>query len=221
MEHRSRTSRTRVASTRCESPARTAKTPARTIKVTGSGFYDDLTWSPDGKKVSYVDNSQSLYWLDLESGAATRIDGHRVYTPAGMPAHAWSPDSKWIAYAVNLQPLVTAVHLYSLDARKATQITDGLGDVADPVFDRSGKYLYFFGSTDAGPAVDWFAQSNNDMQFSRNVYLVVLRSDLPSPLARESDEEKPPAATPAPERRVGRTRPTRRGRGSGRRQRAR
>jgi tricorn protease len=47
--------------------------------------------------------------------------------------------------------------------------------------------------------VDWFAQSNNDMQFSRNVYLVVLRNDLPSPLARESDEEKPPAAaTPAP-----------------------
>ena len=175
------------------------KTPVRTIKVAGSGFYDDLTWSPDGKKVSYVDNSQSLYWLDLEAGAATRIDGHRVFTPAGLPAHAWSPDSKWIAYAVNLQPLVTAVHLYSLDARKPTQITDGLGDVADPVFDRSGKYLYLFGSTDAGPAVDWFAQSNNDMQFSRNVYLVVLRNDLPSPLARESDEEKPAAAaTPAP-----------------------
>jgi tricorn protease len=171
------------------------KTPVRTIKVAGNGFYDDLAWSPDGKKVSYVDNSQSLYWLDLESGSATRVDGNHVYTPAGMPAHAWSPDSKWIAYAVNLQPLVTAVHLYSLDARKSTQITDGLGDVADPVFDRSGKYLYFFGSTDAGPAVDWFAQSNNDMQFSRNVYLVVLRSDLPSPLARESDEEKPSAAT--------------------------
>ncbi len=175
------------------------KTPVRTIKVTGNGFYDDLTWSPDGKKISYVDNSQSLYWLDLESGAATRIDGHRVYTPAGVPAHSWSTDSKWIAYAVNLQPLVTAVHLYSLDTRKSTQITDGLGDVADPVFDRSGKYLYFFGSTDAGPAVDWFAQSNQDMQFSRNVYLVVLRNDLPSPLARESDEEKPPAAAaPAP-----------------------
>jgi tricorn protease len=141
------------------------KTPVRTIKVSGNGFYDALSWSPDGKKLSYVDNSQSLYWVDLESGASTRVDGHRVYTPAGLPDHAWSPDSKWIAYVVNLQPLVTAVHLYSLDARKSSQITDGLGDVADPVFDRSGKYLYFFGSTDAGPAVDWFAQSNADMRF--------------------------------------------------------
>ncbi len=172
------------------------KGSARTIKVTGHGFYQQLRWSPDGKKLSYVDNSQSLYWLDLDTGASHRIDGHRVYTPAGVPDYHWSPDSKWIAYAVNLQPLVTAVHLYSVVDRKASQITDGLGDVSDPVFDRSGKYLYFFGSTDAGPAVDWFAQSNADMRFSRNVYLVVLQNDLPSPLARESDEEKAAAPTP-------------------------
>jgi tricorn protease len=165
----------------------------RVIGVSGHGFYDQLTWSPDGRKLSYVDNSQSLYWLDLESGVSTRIDGHRTYTPAGLPTHSWSPDSRWIAYVVNLHPLVTAVHVYSIDGKTSHQITDGLGEVADPVFDRSGKYLYFFGSTDAGPVADWFAQSNADMDFSRNVYLVVLGSDLPSPLARESDEEKIPA----------------------------
>lgn len=166
------------------------KSAPRVITVEGHGFYQQLTWSPDSKKLSYTDNSQSLYWLDLASGASTRIDGHRVYTPAGLPAHAWSPDSAWIAYVVNLQPLVTAVHLYSIDQKRSHQITDGLGDVADPVFDRSGRYLYFFGSTDAGPAVDWFAQSNADMEFTRSIYVTVLRNDLPSPLARESDEEK-------------------------------
>ncbi len=117
------------------------KSPTRTIKVSGNGFYSQPTFSPDGKRLSYVDNSQSLYWVDLESGASTRVDGHRVYTPQGVPAHSWSPDSQWISYVVNLQPLVTAVHLYSVEQRKSFQITDGLGDVADPVFDRSGKYL--------------------------------------------------------------------------------
>ena len=68
-------------------------------------------------------------------------------------------------------------------------VTDGLAEVTEPVFDRSGKYLYFFGSTDAGPILDWFSQSGNDMQETRNVYLTVLRKDLPSPLAKESDEE--------------------------------
>ncbi|HSG01962.1 MAG TPA: PDZ domain-containing protein, partial [Vicinamibacterales bacterium] len=178
----------------------------RVIEVSGNGFYDQLTWSPDGKKLSYVDNSQSLFWVDVATGVSTRVDGHRVYTPAGLPPHTWSPDSRWIAYVVNLHPLVTAVHVYSLDDRRSHQITDGLSDVADPVFDRSGKYLYLFGSTDAGPAVDWFAQSNADMEFTRNVYLVVLRNDLPSPLARESDEEQA-AAEPETERQAGPERP--------------
>jgi tricorn protease len=179
----------------------------RVIQVSGNGFYDQLTWSPDGKKLSYVDNSQSLFWVDVATGVSTRVDGHRVYTPAGLAAHSWSPDSSWIAYVVNLHPLVTAVHVYSIEEKRSHQITDGLSDVADPVFDRSGNYLYLFGSTDAGPAVDWFAQSNADMDFTRNVYLVVLRNDLPSPLARESDEEKAPAAADAERQEPGSERP--------------
>ena len=74
-----------------------------------------------------------------------------------------------------------------------------------PVFDRGGKYLYFFGSTDAGPLLDWFSQASADMRQTRNIYLAVLRKDLPSPLAKESDEEtRPEAGEPT------RRRPTRR-----------
>ena len=35
-----------------------------------------------------------------------------------------------------------AVHVYSLADGKATQVTDGMSDASDPVWDRSGKYLY-------------------------------------------------------------------------------
>ena len=66
-----------------------------------------------------------------------------------------------------------------------------MSDVSDPAFDRSGKYLYFFASTDAGPVKDWFAQSNADMRATSGIYLAVLPNDIPSPIARESDEEKP------------------------------
>src|SRR5207248_3354853 len=69
-------------------------------------------------------------------------------------------------------------------------ITDGLSDCVDPVFDASGKYLYLLSSTDAGPVNHWFAQSNADMRTRRSAYLVVLKKGVPSPLARESDEEK-------------------------------
>jgi len=59
------------------------------------------------------------------------------------------------------------------------------------VFDINGKYLYFFASTDAGPVVNWFDLSGEDMRMTNSIYLVTLRNDIISPLAKESDEEKP------------------------------
>ena len=57
------------------------------------------------------------------------------------------------------------------------RITDGLTEVSEPVFDRSGKYMFFFASTDAGPARDWFAQSNADMESTSAIYVAVLPAD--------------------------------------------
>jgi tricorn protease len=66
-----------------------------------------------------------------------------------------------------------------------------MSDVSEPKFDRSGKYLYLLASTDAGPVKDWFAQSNADMRATSGIYVAVLPNDVVSPIARESDEEKP------------------------------
>ena len=79
---------------------------------------------------------------------------------------------------VNTQALVNTVFAYSTEQDKSFAITDGLSEVTEPVFDKGGKYLYLFGSTDAGPVQDWFAQSNADMRRQRNVYLVVLRKGI-------------------------------------------
>jgi len=82
--------------------------------------------------------------------------------------------------------------VYSVDENKSTALTDGLADAGEPVFDRSGKYLYFTASTEAGPVRDWFAQSNADALMRGNLYLMVLAKDTSSPLAKESDEETGP-----------------------------
>ena len=174
------------------------KGPPQIVKVQGHGFYDDPVWSPDSQKLSYTDNSQSIYWVDLKSGKSALVASQETYTPAPQLRHSWSPDSKWIAYTIGTKPLVMAVSAYSIEQGKSFPITDGLAEVTEPIFDRSGKYLYFFGSTNAGPLLDWFSMSNADMRQTRNVYLVVLRKDLPSPLAKESDEEKGPAAAAKP-----------------------
>ena len=162
------------------------------FELPGSGFYDRLLYSPDGRHLSFTDNSWSLYVLEIDSGEVTKIAQEPIYGPVKTLHHAWSPDSRWLAYTLNTPVYFQQLHLYSLDDGSDHVITDGLADVGEPVFDRSGKYLYFSASTDAGPTRSWFAMSNADMEITRSLYLAVLAADEPSPLAAESDEEASP-----------------------------
>jgi tricorn protease len=166
----------------------------RVLPLGGAGFYFGLDWSPDGKRIAYWDNSQSIYVLDVASGTTKKLAGNKVYTPAEGISYNWSPDSKWLAYTVLDQPLVRTLYLYDTESGKATAVTDGLAEVADPTFDKSGQYLYVMASTDAGPSLDWFAQSGDGMSRSRSLYAIALSKAAPNPFAPESDEEKPTAA---------------------------
>jgi len=171
-------------------------------KMSGSGFYDSPVWSPDSQKISFADNSWSLYWIDLKTGVSKKIASERIFGPGRFRTvhSAWSPDSKWITYSLNTTAYMGKVYVYSLDKDKSYEVTDGMSDVAEPEFDTSGKYIYFFASTDAGPVKQWFAMSNADMEMTRSLYLAVLRKDIPSPLAKESDEEKGDEEKKAPEK---------------------
>jgi tricorn protease len=164
----------------------------------GAGFYSGLKWSPDSRHVAYIDNSQSLYLLDLKKGKPRKVAAAKVYGPFSTLTFGWAPDSRWLAYTVNTQALAMSLSAYSVEQDRSFTISEGLAEVSEPIFDANGKYLYLFGSTDAGPVLDWFAQSTAENRRTRNVYLVVLRKDLPSPVAKESDEEKPKTASEAP-----------------------
>jgi tricorn protease len=169
------------------------KGKAKIYQIQGAGFYNSPTWSPDSKKIAYIDNSQSLYCIDLDSSKATKVASEPLYAPTGLWAlrPAWSPDSKWLVYALGNKAAYHTIYAHDVVSGQSKPITDGLSDAIDPTFDAGGKYLYFLASTDAGPVNQWFAQSNADMRIHRVPHLVVLKKGEPSPLARESDEEKP------------------------------
>jgi tricorn protease len=174
------------------------KGEARKLKLAGSGFYEFPAWSPDSRKLAYVDNSRTLYWIDIASGASKKVGSDYFYGPVKTLAPTWSPDSRWIAYTLNNQSYIQRVWVHSIEKGESHPVTDGLSDCSEPVFDRSGKYLFFFASTDSGPVRNWFSLENQDLQVTRSVYMAVLRKDLPSPLVKESDEEKS-APAPAPD----------------------
>jgi tricorn protease len=134
--------------------------------------------------------------MDVASGAVSKIASEPLYGVNKTLRAAWAPDSRWIAYALNSMTYTRSAYIYSLEQKKSWAVTDGLSDVINPVFDKSGKYLYFFASTNAGPSNNWFSQQNEDNRVTRTVWMAVLRRDLPSPLIKESDEEKAAPATP-------------------------
>ena len=160
------------------------------------GFYRGTMWSPDSKKISFVDSHMRIWYVDVESRKLTQADKERYYNLGGAFVPAWSPDSRWLAYAKRLKNYMYAVHVYSLAEGKAYQVTDGMSDARFPVFDKDGKYLYFAASTDSGPSLQPDVGSYA-RPATNNLYLVVLSKSEPSPFAPESDEEKP-AEEPKP-----------------------
>jgi len=174
------------------------------------GFYATPVWSPDSKKIAYQKHDVSLWYVDVEKRANVKVDKNTFGDFGDVMEPSWSPDGKWLAYAKQLDNRLRAVYLYSVDKNQANQITDGLGDARHVTFDKSGKYLYFTASTNVGPTISFADLSGIAHQTSRSVYAIVLRNDIPSPLAPESDEEKIqpekkdeppvtlPSVTPAP-----------------------
>ncbi len=167
------------------------KGKGKVYKIDGEGFYTSISWSPDSKKLSFTDNARNVFWIDLNSGKVRKIDSEPHYFPGtyGSMVGKWSNDSNWIIYNLNNTAEMSQVYVYSLKTNRSQLLTDGLSDISEPVFDPSGKYVYFLVSTDAGPLKHWFDMSNSDKRMSSSIYLATLRSDINSPLAKESDEE--------------------------------
>jgi tricorn protease len=154
-----------------------------------ASFFYSPRWSPDGKKIAYTDKRMNLWLVDLAAKVPTKVDSDRYDTPLGNLDPAWSSDSRWLAYTKQLRNYLRAVFVYSLSERKSRQITDGRSDAISPRFDRDGKHLFFLASTSTGLSQGWLDMTSMARPVTSSVYAAVLRNDLPSPVAPESDEE--------------------------------
>ena len=154
-----------------------------------SSYFSELKWSPDSRKLTYIDKRLNVWYLNLDHPVPVKIDTDVYFNFSAGLDPSWSPDSRWVVYTKLLENRMRAVFVYSLETGKATMITDGLSDTSHAVFDKSGNYIFFTASTTSGPGTFLLDMSSDTNHATRDVYLIVLRKDAASPLTPKTDEE--------------------------------
>jgi tricorn protease len=193
----------------------------RKLTSYGPGFRYQLYWSPDGKKIAFVDQTMTIRVFDMTSGQTARVDQGMFWYEVSLRSFrpSWSADSRWLAYDRDNLQRSSAIFLYDTRSGQSTQVTSGYYTDASPVFDPDGKYLYFFSNRTFQPV---YSDVDNSWIYpnTTNIVAVSLRRDVPSPLAPRSDSDSAradssraaggaPGAAPAgrPEGRGGAARP--------------
>ena len=153
-------------------------------------FYFRPDWSPDGKKIAYTDTDYNIWIIELATGAVTKVDTDRYAHPNRAMNPVWSPDSRYLTYEKQQDSHFKAIFIYDSQSGQTYQVTDGIADATNPVWDQSGEYLYFLASTDYGLQTGWLDMSSYDPGLTRSLYALVLSASGKAPGLPKSDEEE-------------------------------
>ena len=122
----------------------TGKTSARKLTNRNSGFGYNLHWSPDSKKIAFIDEKNDITVVDVSTGQST-IAANTIWNVGhggrGGYDINWSPDSKWITYEIGGDNANQAIHVYNVVAKTKHQVTSGYYSDFSPAFSADGKYL--------------------------------------------------------------------------------
>jgi tricorn protease len=166
--------------------------PERKVTSLGAGFRYTPFWSPDTKKVAFIDQAMRIHVIEVEGGKVTSVDQSPEWIAHGGLENfriTWSPDSRWISYA---RPVATsgqgAIFLFDTKDARLHQVTSGYLNDATPVFDPEGKYLFYLSDREFAPIYGAFDTSWTYANPTR-IVAVPLRKDVTSPLASRNDTE--------------------------------
>jgi tricorn protease len=162
------------------------------IKLAEKGFYFDLTWSPNNKKLLYTDQKQRVWWVDIATKKKTLIDQDARVIVEKLSSPKWSADSNWIAYLKTEKTFLRNVYIYSLKSNSTHLVSDNMADNLDFTWDKDGKYLFFTASTNFASKAPWLDLSiMGKAKESYAIYAALLSSETASPIGLKQVDEEP------------------------------
>lgn len=149
------------------------------VKAGSSGWHFAPLLSQGGKWVAWADQTQTLYVAGLPSGEAKIVDHS---SEAEIREYVWSADGRWLAYTKSLPNEYRSIFVYDTTTGVSTRVTSETTDDHSPAWDPEGRYLYFASDRAINPILgtqDW----DNVEAKNTKLFMVILRNDLPNPLA--------------------------------------
>ncbi len=155
----------------------------------GPGFRYRLFWSPDSKKIAFVDKAMELQVYELDNKRTVKVDKALSMYEGNLRnfSVSWSSDSKWMAYDRDLPNNNQAIFLYDLKNYTKHQATSGFYSTMKPAFDPEGKYLFVLTNREFSPV---YSDFDNSFVYPNATQLaaISLRTDVPAVLAPKNDE---------------------------------
>lgn len=118
----------------------------RQLTNRGGGFGYRLFWSPDSSKLSFIDHTNTVFVVDVESGAISEV-GNTLWNLGHGSRYgyvmSWSPDSRWLAFELGQENANFAIFIYDSVENETHRVTSGYYSDENPTFSADGKYLFF------------------------------------------------------------------------------
>ncbi|AGA77825.1 S41 family peptidase [Echinicola vietnamensis] len=160
----------------------------KTLSAYGAGYRYQLYWSPDSKKVAFVDKAMDIYVYDKEKDKTTHVDKQKSLFQYGLDnfSVSWSPDSRYLAFEKNLTNQHNAIAVFDIEEEALHQITSGFYSDNNPVFGPEGKYLYCLTNRDFDPVYSDF-EGTWVYANATQLAAIPLLKETASPLAPKND----------------------------------
>jgi tricorn protease len=168
-----------------------AKNSEKKLTSYGPGYRYRLFWSPDSKKIAFIDKAMQIKICDVASGKTTDADKELYYYQDNLDQFvpSWSPDSRWLAYRKDGRNANGAIVLFDTKDGQSHPVTTGYYNDNLPTFDPDGKYVYFLTNRNFNPTYSdldgtWIYANTS------GIAAASLTNDTPAPTAPENDSTK-------------------------------